>query len=240
MYRKYFLKSVVLLTSLLVSTVPLSACGSFRETADTASSSVTSSSYHSSISPASESTMQKTEIKQMQLSVHDNIFQITLEENAAAQALTNMLPLTLEMSELNGNEKYHYLSASLPSAPEKVGTISAGDIMLYGDSCIVIFYQNFSTPYSYTKIGHIDDITGLSDALGSGSITVTFEITDSSTPAYTVQDLRNLNDFLLAKPIREDITGKSYDLNYDNQWNIFDLCLMKKQLLQQKESPPQE
>ncbi|MCH5186415.1 MAG: hypothetical protein J1F64_09900, partial [Oscillospiraceae bacterium] len=84
-------------------------------------------------------------------------------------------PLTLDMSELNGNEKYFYLSDSLPINSEKVGTINAGDIMLYSSDCIVLFYETFNTSYSYTKIGHTDDVPGLKEAVGGGNVMVTFE-----------------------------------------------------------------
>ena len=43
--------------------------------------------------------------------------------------------------------------------------------MLYGNNCLVIFYKSFDTSYSYTKIGHIDNL----DNLGNGSITAKFE-----------------------------------------------------------------
>ena len=43
--------------------------------------------------------------------------------------------------------------------------------MLFGDNCLVIFYKSFDTSYSYTKIGHIDNI----DDLGSSNIIAKFE-----------------------------------------------------------------
>ena len=160
----------------------------------------------------------------MQIVVGDRQFSVTIESNDTVTALTEMLPLTLDMSELNGNEKYCYLDTALPSASEKVGHINEGDIMLYGDSCLVVFYKSFDTSYSYTKIGHIDDTSGLTDALGTGGVTVTFEMVGSSDTEYTVQDVRNLCDFLLAKPTEEDLRGKPYDLDNDGVWSVFDLC----------------
>ena len=55
---------------------------------------------------------------------------------------------------------------------------------------------------------------------------------DLSSPySYTMQDIRNLQDFLLAKPAEEDLTGKPFDMNGDGKWNAVDLTLMKRELL---------
>ena len=107
--------------------------------------------------------------------INDKEFTATIYDNETSAALKSRLPLTLDMNELNGNEKYFYLQDSLPTNTERVGTINAGDIMLYGSDCIVLFYKSFDTPYSYTRIGHIDDTSGLAEAVGVGNVTVTFE-----------------------------------------------------------------
>lgn len=101
-------------------------------------------------------------------------YDVTLTSTPAARAFAGMLPLTLRMDELNGNEKYHYLDTSLPSEPQSVGSIETGDLMLYGSDCVVLFYQSFRTPYAYTRLGRIDDPRGLAAALGAGSAEVTF------------------------------------------------------------------
>ena len=44
--------------------------------------------------------------------------------------------------------------------------------MLYTSNCLVLFYDSFDTEYSYTKIGYIEDIEGLKEALGSGTIEI--------------------------------------------------------------------
>ncbi len=81
--------------------------------------------------------------------------------------------MTLDMSELNGNEKYFYTDNSFTTDPYSPGEIHAGDLMLYGDNCIVLFYKSFSSGYSYTRLGRVDDPEGLAAALGAGAVTVT-------------------------------------------------------------------
>jgi len=93
-------------------------------------------------------------------------------DNKTARALLKKAPVKYKMSELNGNEKYKYLKYSLPMREQKVTRIKAGDIMLYGSDCLVIFYKSFSTPYSYTKIGRIRNTKGLKKAAGKGRVTV--------------------------------------------------------------------
>ncbi len=121
-----------------------------------------------------------TTVGDITLTIGDRTFTATMEQNSTAEAFRALLPLTLEMQELNGNEKYHYLSQSLPANRTKVGTIHAGDIMLYGDNCVVVFYETFTTSYQYTPIGHITNPEGLKEALGSGKVTINFTITGSS------------------------------------------------------------
>lgn len=116
-----------------------------------------------------------SQTSQVRVTAGGHTFTASLADNDAAQAFQALLPLTLDMTELNGNEKYHYLDTNLPSNPSCPGTIHAGDLMLYGRSCVVLFYETFETGYSYTRIGAIDDPTGLAQALGAGAVTVTFE-----------------------------------------------------------------
>ena len=94
-----------------------------------------------------------------------------LEDNETAKTFVDMLPLELNMDELNGNEKYIYLEKTLPTNQFNPKKINAGDVMLYGNNCLVIFYKSFDTTYSYTKIGHINNLPDL----GSESINVKVE-----------------------------------------------------------------
>ena len=112
-------------------------------------------------------------------------FTATLADSETGEAFAALLPLTVTMNELNGNEKYHYLSSSFPTAAYQPGTIHAGDLMLYGNNCVVLFYETFNTSYSYTRIGALDNPSGLASALGSGNISVRFELTSTATENLT-------------------------------------------------------
>ena len=101
-------------------------------------------------------------------------FTATLFDNPTTRALIEKLPMTIQMDELNGNEKYYYMPDQLPTSSERVGYINKGDIMLYGKDCLVLFYESFSSSYSYTKLGYIEDPEYLDSVLRDGSIAVTF------------------------------------------------------------------
>lgn len=108
------------------------------------------------------------------LTIGDKSFPVTLADNDTAEAFAKLLPKTMDMEELNGNEKYFDLDRDLPSDAVSVGQIEAGDLMLYGSNCVVLFYDSFDTTYSYTRIGTVTDPTGLREAVGTGSATVSF------------------------------------------------------------------
>ena len=107
----------------------------------------------------------------MKVTINEQEYLIQLEDNEATRSLHEYLPLELSMSDLNSNEKYANLDFSLPTNEYSPNHIEAGDVMLFGDDCLVIFYQSFDTSYRYTRIGHIDHL----DDLGSQSIKATFE-----------------------------------------------------------------
>ena len=112
----------------------------------------------------------------MKIKIGTSTFTATLCDNAAATAFKSLLPMTVNMIELNRNEKYVDLPRNLPTNASDPGTIQAGDLMIYGSSTLVLFYKTFSTSYQYTRLGRIDDISGLTAALGSGNTTVTYEL----------------------------------------------------------------
>lgn len=119
---------------------------------------------------------EETTMPQLQIEAGGQIFTATLEDNPTTRALLEHLPMSVSMGELNGNEKYYYLPDSLPTNSQRPGNIHAGDLMLYGSDCLVLFYESFSSGYSYTRLGSVNDPSGLAAALGHGSVNVTFQV----------------------------------------------------------------
>ena len=98
------------------------------------------------------------------ININNKDYSVNLENNETVRQLIKRLPLKLKMDDLNGNEKYAYLDTSLLANKESINHINAGDIMLFGDNCLVIFYKSFDTTYKYTKIGHIDNLPNLDNS----------------------------------------------------------------------------
>lgn len=106
--------------------------------------------------------------------VNGTDFNAKLYNTDAARKFYGQFPLKINMSELNGNEKYYYMDNTFQEEKENIGLIHAGDIMLYGDNCLVLFYDTFKTSYTYTKIGYIENPEELAKELGNGNVKVSF------------------------------------------------------------------
>ena len=116
------------------------------------------------------------ESAKMKVQIGSYTFTATLEENAAVSELKEMMrqgPVTIQMSDYGSFEKVGSLGRSLTHSDSQT-TTSAGDIVLYNGNQIVMFYG--SNSWSYTRLGHIDDLTHWREALGSGSITATLSL----------------------------------------------------------------
>lgn len=117
-----------------------------------------------------------TEGEQMKIwmTVNGNRFGISFEDNATARAFAAQLPLSLNMEELDGNEKHTQLQNTLPADASRPGIINNGDLMLYGSSTLVVFYKTFPSAYSYTRIGKVNQPDELADILGRGNVRIEF------------------------------------------------------------------
>jgi len=124
--------------------------------------------------PAATGASVKPEGSRMWMTVGERRFAIALSDNAAAHAFAALLPLTLDRRELNGNEKHASLPKALPANASRPGTIRNGDLMLYGTDTLFIFYSQFDSSYSYTRLGRVDEAAGLAQALGARGARIKF------------------------------------------------------------------
>ena len=117
----------------------------------------------------------ESEDRSMEIIINNKTYDVLLENNETVKELLEKLPDKVMMTELNGNEKYYYFNTSFKSNPENISLIETGDVMLYGDNCLVIFYKDFNTSYKYTRIGKIKNHSDLEKNLGDKEVEVSFK-----------------------------------------------------------------
>lgn len=109
------------------------------------------------------------------MTIDNQDFKITLEQNETTKALIKKFPMTITMKDLNDNEKYYYMDSDIPSHAQSLERIEAGDLMLFGNNCLVLFYESFSTSYTYTRLGKIQNRDSFLEVISQhDSIDVTF------------------------------------------------------------------
>lgn len=180
------MKKFLLMFLSLTLAVSLAACGAGKEqpnasqNGDKGNSAITESKTDNTEPTETGSTEKTEETTKMKMIVKIGgaSFTATLEDNAAAHELAEMMknsPVVIDMSDYSGFEKVGPLGRSL-TAENRQTTTHAGDIVLYNGNQIVMFYG--SNSWSYTRIGKIDDLTGWEEALGSGDITAEFSLAE--------------------------------------------------------------
>lgn len=116
------------------------------------------------------------EMIDINISINGQHFLAKLYDNQTTQELMELLPITITMDDLNQNEKYYYLNQPLAVDSESVRKIQSGDIMLFSSNCLVIFYKDFETSYSYTRLGYIEDRKRFKEVIENGSVEVRLEV----------------------------------------------------------------
>ena len=112
----------------------------------------------------------------MWMTIANQRFAISLADTEAARAFAALLPLTIDMPDLNNTEKHATLPRALPTSSVRPGTIRSGDLMLYGSRTLVLFYLTFDSAYSYTRLGRLDKPEDLAQVLGGGTVRVRFSL----------------------------------------------------------------
>ena len=112
--------------------------------------------------------------KSLHFYIDENEVEVVWEKNASVDALIKLAEIshvTVQMSMYGGFEQVGSLGGRLPSSDVRTAT-SAGDIVLYSSSQIVIFYG--SNSWAYTRLGKVADKTSseMAELLGNGDVTV--------------------------------------------------------------------
>lgn len=130
--------------------------------------------------PTNEEVIEMKEDEQMERSIpialliDNQEYAAQLNDSETAQAFIKLMPLTVTMDDLNGNEKFAYLDDTLPTQPFNPDLVNEGQLMLFGSDCLVLFYQGFSTTYSYTQLGMLDQPSNLASIRNERNVEVTF------------------------------------------------------------------
>ena len=126
-----------------------------------------------STEPSTETEGQEEEAVTMKLYINDTEVPVVWENNAAVEALAadaGKGDIVVKMSMYGGNEQFGPLGKSYPASNRQV-TTSNGDIVLFNNDQIVVFYG--SNTWSYTRLGKMalpeDEVTEL---LSNGDITL--------------------------------------------------------------------
>lgn len=109
---------------------------------------------------------------EINLVVGDVELYVTLEKNDTAKALIENIPNEITMNNLNDNEFYSNFNFTMPVTSSIPSEIKKGDLFIYQDNCLVIFYKDVITSYQYTKVGHIDNPEKLDEIIDNSEIKV--------------------------------------------------------------------
>ena len=155
----------------------------------------------------------------------------TLADNAATRELVNRLQetsITVTLNSSGGFEIWGPLGFSLPTSNEQVNA-QPGDIVLYNGSNICLFYG--SNSWSYTRLGHIDNLTQgeLRTFLKAGESNISVTLSLTAGPAgkrgdvngdgeVNIGDVTTLIDYLLS----DETAPEMADVNEDGEVNIGD------------------
>ena len=109
----------------------------------------------------------------MQMLIGETEVPATWEDNASVDALQALCPLTIQMSMYGGFEQVGPIGQSIISHDVQTST-NYGDIVLYNENQIVVFYG--SNSWAYTRLGHVNlSQDKMRELLGNGDVVITLD-----------------------------------------------------------------
>ncbi|MDO4248491.1 MAG: cyclophilin-like fold protein [Neisseria sp.] len=104
--------------------------------------------------------------QQINITVNNQTFTATMENNAASRALIAKMPFTVKMQNLYGRELVHRLGAgALPTEKLRSDHFSVGDLIYWPPrGSLVILYKQDGDTFERQQLGRIDqDISALGE-----------------------------------------------------------------------------
>ena len=196
----FSMKKLVALVVVLLLSITLTACGNVQNKAESTVQPETSSNTNSDGSSVLESTItseentddaqkpqtstedngasEETEEKALKMTIGSTSVSVKWEDNESVNYLKELCrdqPVIISMSMYGGFEQVGNIGADLPRNDVQTTTAS-GDIVLYSDNQLVVFYG--SNSWAYTRLGHITDKTSqeMTELLSGGNVTITLSI----------------------------------------------------------------
>lgn len=142
-----------------------------------------------------------TMTQKMNITIDGRIASVTLADNNATRELVAKLqsaPVTVTLDTNEDFEIWGDLGFSLPTSNEQINA-QPGDVILYSGRNICIFYG--TNPWTYTRLGRIDNLTG--DELrtflkaGESNISVTLSLSSSTGISNVSAEGRSSNVYTL-------------------------------------------
>jgi hypothetical protein len=108
------------------------------------------------------------ELVDMNVKIEGKSYKAKSTSTVTTKTFIENLPLTLQMNDVDGNQKYGCMYYKVANESTKTNKVKKGDILLSGESCVIIAYADFKSINKYVVLGHIDNF----DNVPSGSVRV--------------------------------------------------------------------
>lgn len=105
-----------------------------------------------------QETKEVGKLADVNVNIAGTLYTAVIESNKAAESFLTHLPLDIEMTDLNENSKRGYTYFKLATETKKLGKVEVGDILISGDSYVIIATKTFKTSDKFTKLGHINNL----------------------------------------------------------------------------------
>ena len=114
------------------------------------------------------------ELPKIRVIVSGKVYTARLESNKTAKSFLENLPLSMRMKTNDAYSKIGYTYVKFSPSASKIKKVQAGDIVLMGESEVILFFKDCNPNEKYSRIGHVDNL----DFIEADQVTVGFSKID--------------------------------------------------------------